>query len=244
MDEKVEEKVGAEAQASQPGTGAPQPAKRKSKKLKVVGIVVGVIVILGIGMFVWHNDPSFCGTVCHTSMSTYTDTYNAQADQPATDKWGNEVSNASAMLVVSHRESGKACLDCHVPSISQQLGEVVETITGNYYYPLEEATAADLLYNAGNSIEGDPKGDAFCLKSGCHVNADGSDLTRADLTERTSDRARNPHAWEHAENACTDCHKSHRASVVICTECHSDVEIPDGWVDAETGEEIHKKIYA
>ncbi len=42
------------------------------------------------------------------------------------------------MLVIVIKEAGVNCLGCHVPTITQQLTEVSETITGEYYYPLEE----------------------------------------------------------------------------------------------------------
>jgi hypothetical protein len=85
-------------------------------------------------------------------------------------------------------------------------------------------------------------GEQFCLKSGCHTNGKGESLTKADLTEMTSNMARNPHSWHHDKYTCSDCHKSHRASVLICTDCHSDAEseLPAGWVDAETGKQIEE----
>ena len=216
---------------------ASAPSKKRSKKLPIIGAIVAIVVVAGIGMFVWHNDPSFCGTLCHTPMTTYGDTYYAEANAPTTDKWGNEVSNSNAMLVVSHREeAGTDCLTCHVPSIGQQVGEVVATVTGNYYYPLSEVSTADLLINSGHETAG--KGDEFCLNESCH------NMTRADLTKLTSNLTRNPHAWEHSEQACSDCHKSHRASVMACTECHDDAVVPDGWVTAEEGKQIEESIYA
>ncbi len=211
----------------------------KNKKLIVVGIVVAVIVIAGIGFWSWHNTPSFCNAFCHTPMDRYVETYEQQAGQTGVDKWGNEVTNSSAMLVVSHKEEGKNCLSCHVPALSQQLSEVQETLSGDYYYPLEEASLEVLMQNSGNASG---TGEQFCLKSGCHTNSDGGELTKADLTALTSDMVRNPHSWHHEKYTCSDCHKSHRASVLICTDCHSDAEgeVPDGWVDAETGKQIEE----
>ena len=91
----------------------------KNKKLIVVGVVVAVIVVAGIGFWSWHNTPSFCNAFCHTPMDRYVETYEQQAGQAGVDKWGNEVSNSSAMLVVAHKESGQNCLSCHVPALSQ-----------------------------------------------------------------------------------------------------------------------------
>jgi hypothetical protein len=213
---------------------AAEPAAKKKKWPIVVGVIVAVIVVAGIGFWNWHEQPSFCNAFCHESMDSYVATWDQDANTTGVDKWGNEVSNTNAMLVVAHKQAGVNCLQCHVPTLSQQLSEVSETITGDYYVPLAEVGTEDLMVNSGHE-EG--TGDQFCLKSGCH------DLTRADLTELTSDMPRNPHSWQHGEQECSDCHKSHRASVLICTECHSDAEaeLPDGWVDAATGDQLEKQ---
>ena len=110
--------------------------KGKRNKLAIVGAVAAVVVVAGIGFFVWHEQPSFC--------------------------------------------------------------------------------------------------NAFCLRSGCH------DLTRDDLTEKTADMAFNPHRWQHEEFECSDCHKSHCASVLYCTKCHTDAVagLPEGWVTYGESEQI------
>lgn len=232
-EEKKDEKT-AEQQA------AAEPAAKKKKWPVVVGIVVVVIAVAGIGFWNWHATPGFCNSMCHESMDAYVETYDNVAGQAGVDKYGNAVSNSSAMMVVAHKEANVACLDCHVPSITQQLGEVMETITGNYYvvnrndgkgFALEEVDQEPLMVNSGHA-EG--TGDQFCLKSGCH------DMTRADLTAATANMERNPHSWQHGEEACTTCHKSHRASVLYCTQCHSDAvdELPDGWVTYEQGKKL------
>lgn len=129
---------------------APKQKLPKNKKLTIVGVVVVVIVVAGMGFWTWHNSPSFCSAFCHTPMNNYVETYDQQAGAPGTDKWGNDVSNSSAMLVVSHKEAGQNCLSCHEPIISQQIGEVQATLTGDYYYPLEEANLEVLMQNSGN----------------------------------------------------------------------------------------------
>lgn len=56
----------------------------------------------------------------------------------------------------------------------------------------------------------------------------------------TADKAFNPHSNHHGEANCSDCHKSHRASVMQCTQCHNDAaaSMPEGWVDYKTGKQI------
>ncbi len=214
-----------------------EPNKKKKKWPVVLGVILGVLVIAGAGMWVWHEQPSFCNAFCHTPMDPFLATYDQESGQPGTDKWGNEVSDAHAMLVVSHKDANVQCLNCHVPSLAQQMGEVVEEVTGNYYFPLEERNLEQLIVNAGGKTEN--MGDEFCLKSGCH------EFERKDMASLTSDMKRNPHMWlagshMNMEFACSDCHKSHRASVNLCSQCHDDADLPSGWVSAADGNKILK----
>ncbi len=210
---------------------AEQPAAKQEKKKwpVVVGIVAVVLVVAGVGGWTWHEQPSFCGAICHTPMDGYLETYEATAGQPATDAYGVEVSNASAMMVVGHKDAGVTCLECHEANMGQQVSEGVNWVSGNYYYPLDERSLEDLTSAVGND---DP--DSFCLKSGCH---DGLGIyTRDDLVQSTAYMARNPHDQsQHGQLECSDCHKAHRASTISCSECHSDAaaELPDGWVGAD-----------
>lgn len=187
-----------------------------------------VIVVAGVGMFAWHETPSFCGAICHNSMDPYLPTYESEPGQPTVDKWGNEVVDASAMMSAVHREYGEVtCLMCHVPSIEEQVTEGVEYVSGGYYAPLSERSLSDLV--AYRNVD-DPT--EFCLNESCH------NMTKADLTKATSNMARNPHAWHHFEYTCTDCHKAHRASVMICSNCHDDSKIPSGWLSGQQAKEL------
>lgn len=210
------------------GSAAAKP-KKKSRKPVVASVVAVIVVAAVAGGLAWHEQPSFCNAICHVSMDAYLPTYEAQPGKAATDKWGNTVSNASSMLAATHREAGKTCLDCHVPTLSEQLTEGAEWVTGNYTvvstanensWALEERNASELTEARGID------GEKFCLNESCH------NITKEELTKKTSNMTRNPHSWQHSQYTCTDCHKSHRASVMICSKCHSDATIPDGWVSA------------
>ena len=211
--------------------------QKKPHNKKKIGIIVGtivvVVVVAGIGLFVWHEQPSFCGAICHTPMDEYLATYSAPLGESTTDKYGNEVEDSSAMMATLHaasEEDGGAdadCLSCHDAVFSEQAQEGVNWLVGNYYYPLDERTLADLTEPAGKDA------DDFCLNEDCH------DLTREDLVEATSDMGTyNPHLEQHGTKECNECHKGHRASVNICTECHNEAEVPEGWLTYEEAEEL------
>lgn len=219
----------------------PKEASAKRKKRGIVAAIVATVaVVAGIGLFVWHEQPSFCSTICHTPMDGYLDTYDAQAGEPAVDKWGNEVADAQGMLAANHgtEEVGATCMSCHVPTMSEQISEGMAWIAGDYTLvenetrtgggALPERSIADLTEARGVAA------DQFCLNEDCH------DVTRDDLTEMTDPGVnelglplRNPHSWRHGEVACSDCHKAHRASVLTCTECHAEMELPEGWISAQ-----------
>ncbi|MDO4290764.1 MAG: cytochrome c3 family protein [Eggerthellaceae bacterium] len=203
-----------------------QPKKRVKgkKKLVVAGVLVAIVVVAGGGLFVWHEQPSFCAAICHTPMDEYLVTYEQTAGESGTDKYGESVADTSSMLAVTHRASSSeggadaACLDCHVPTIGEQVSEGLNWVSGNYVYPLEERTLSDLVAARGLEDEA-----TFCLNESCH------NLTRDDLESLTADMNRNPHSAYHDTQECSDCHKAHRASVNDCASCHPDADTPDSW---------------
>ena len=242
-----EEKI--EAAPEEPAEAAPEgeteeapegeikaaPKKKKSKKLVILGVVVVVIVAIGAGLWVWHEQPSFCNAICHTPMDPYLPTFESTPGQPAEDKWGNEVKDANAMLAATHRANqNSTCTDCHVPTLSQQVSEAMAWVSGNYEVKdnekygmvIHERALEDLTEEMGVYK------DEFCLNERCH------NMTRADLTAKTANLARNPHAWYHAKQDCNECHKAHRASVMLCTKCHGDAVVPDGWINAAQNERM------
>jgi len=212
------------AAADNEGTAA---KKKRSNKLIVIAAIVLVIAVGGILGWTWHEQPSFCNAFCHTPMDEYYDTYAAESGSATTDKYGNAVDDATGMLAVTHREADEGCLDCHVPTIGEMIGEGVAWVPGNYYYPLYERDLDDLTEARGL------ENDAFCLNGSCHHAAsDGTPIeNRDDLIAAGESQAFNPHSDHHGEFECTDCHKAHRASVNTCTRCHSEATTPPGWID-------------
>lgn len=220
-----------------------QGPKRAGEKRKRLGITFGciavVLVVAGAGFMVWHEQPSFCNAICHTPMDGYLETYEAEPGQAATDKWGNQVVDASGMLSAVHRtnDSNATCLSCHQPVISEQVSEGLSWASGNYALMATDGNPAGELTERGTSQLTEARGvagDEFCLNKDCH-NLTREDLTA--LTEVESDNPaviiRNPHSWQHGQQACGNCHKAHRASVLTCTQCHADMELPGGWISAQ-----------
>lgn len=202
------------------------PKRKHAKKRAVVWTVVAVVIVaVGVGFSVWHQQPSFCNAICHTPMDGYVTTYNEKAGQAGVDAYGNDISNTSSMLVVTHKNAGLTCLDCHESNLGQQTSEGMKWIRGDYDFPLAERSLEDLTSDVGNDYP-----DSFCLRSGCHDRLGIS--SRSDLIVATSSMARNPHSEEHGQVACSECHKAHRASTIYCSKCHSDAanELPNGWV--------------
>ena len=59
---KPDEQLSPTAQAKSEQTGAPKP-KKKRNKIIIAGVIVIAVVAAGIGMLVWHEQPSFCSTI-------------------------------------------------------------------------------------------------------------------------------------------------------------------------------------
>lgn len=220
-----QENEATEFSASAGETSEAFPAAKKPKKKVgiIVGVVCAVVVAAGAGFFVWHEQPSFCGAICHDPMDPYLATYEADSGEGASDKYGNTV-DGSTMLAAVHRvEADATCLSCHEPTLSQQVGEGITWVTGGFESPLEERSLSELQEARGGSYE------AFCLNDACH------ELLSTDaLAKMTSYKARNVHDSSNAPHGqifeCGDCHKAHTQSVVRCSQCHDDAEIPDGWL--------------
>lgn len=211
-------------------------AKKSRKKIGViVGVIAVVLVAAGASLWVWHEQPSFCGAICHTPMDNYLATYEAEPGQPTTDKWDNEVADASSMLAPVHRtEDGATCLTCHEPVMSQQISEGLNWVSGNYMFPLNERTTDQIGEPVGKNS------DELCLNESCHhVTDDGTELkTRDDLIAATANMGTyNPHEAHHMELECGTCHKAHRASVNYCTQCHATAEVPEGWISMSQANE-------
>ncbi len=221
----------------------PKPKRSKKKRIITAVGIVGVIAVLAVGFLVWHAQPSFCNAICHVPMDPFLPTYEATPGECAIDKWGNDVEDASGMLAAVHRLAGETaseritCMSCHVPTLSEQIGEGISWISGKYTVnenPTYGLVLPEKKLQQLVEARGIPE-DEFCLRAGCH------DVTRDDLVQATSQYDRNPHATIHSILQCSDCHKAHRASTNYCEQCHQDAPLPNGWLSYSEASALKKK---
>ena len=110
-----------------------------------------------------------------------------------------------------HGEMGVSCQSCHQRTLGESVMEVVNYVTGNYYYPFPESTLS--------------MDNCFA----CHESYDNViALTSTSLTHAE----RNPHDGHFGALECNECHNSHRDSEVYCDQCHAPYfeEAELGWV--------------
>lgn len=244
--DEVLEQAKAAAEQSESEEVAHAPKKKHKKGIIIAVVIIVVLVVGGIGFDKWHQQPSFCATMCHIEQ-TYVNNYQQPQNSVGTDKYGNTVSNTNAMMAVLHRETGTSaiptmnCLSCHVPNTMELAHDGVNYFTGNYYLPRTERSVEMLE-------RWDKKdGTQFCANENCHVYLLGSDglLDRDKLEASSAWMDFNPHSQHHEgiQMSCTECHKGHRASVYQCTGCHDDITLPDGWVTKAEGDQILEDAY-
>lgn len=221
----------------------PKTVGSKKRKKHIAASATALIVIAAAcaGFFVWHEQPSFCNAVCHSPMDPYVESFSQDIGTAGTDAAGMPVDDTAGMLSIVHKEKGMNCLSCHVPTLSEQISEASLWIAGGFAVeePLEQRTTTDMALQHGK------RGDSFCLNESCH-NVSREQLA---LLPKVSSMSYNPHKGQHTEMSgttiepdCSDCHKSHEASVMYCTKCHIDAETPPGWVSWQEYEKKHENI--
>jgi nitrate/TMAO reductase-like tetraheme cytochrome c subunit len=164
------------------------------KKTIVIGVLLGVVVIGGVGgvaAWKYHEQPQFCA-ICHIM-------------QPYLDSW-----QASDYGAHAHAGDKVACLDCHVPTVQQQVDELVVYMTGDFTAPLEQRDF----------------GSDFCLD--CHLPNEHT--SEEEVIQLTAGMGVNPHdSHLVGEMDCETCHKMHGPSEDYCGECHGPVATGPGW---------------
>jgi hypothetical protein len=220
--------------------------KLGSRILIVIGIVIVVLVGGGAGAYAtFHSNPAFCNFICHTPMDPYVESY-----QNGTSVNTVQASSDAVLSVTLHKDSDQQlnCLSCHVPDMGEQITEGIKWVTGDYEVPLEMGVASKQI----KEDSGDKNGVEFCLRSGCHEgiaydgSADDKEKAIAEATTQlqasTADQQRNPHNSHMGVPDCSNCHQTHEQSVLICTQCHNDIELPDGWLTYKEQQDQKKQL--
>ncbi|MDH4207754.1 MAG: cytochrome c3 family protein [Anaerolineae bacterium] len=158
-----------------------------SKKwIILIAVLLAAVVVGGVGavaFWEYHEQPQFCGT-CHIM-------------DPYVESW-----QSSALGANAHAEYDITCLDCHVPTLEQQISELAMYVTGDYQTPLNE-----LKYPKESCYE-------------CHEHGTYEQIVEmtAELEETVG---ANPHASHYGELECRLCHKMHKQSEDYCAQCHT-----------------------
>ena len=168
------------------------------KRIVVIGVLLGVVVIGGvgaIGLWKYHEEPQFCAT-CHIM-------------DPYLESW-----QASDLGAHAHAVEDVTCLDCHEPTVQQQVDELVVYTQGDFEVPLEERQFET----------------QFCFD--CHLPNEHTSYE--EVIQLTADLELNPHGSHLGEMDCATCHKTHRVSEDYCAECHGPVATGPGWTTEVT----------
>jgi cytochrome c nitrite reductase small subunit len=153
----------------------------------IVGVAVVVVIIAGVAGWNYHEQPQFCA-ICHIM-------------QPYLESW-----ESPPLLAYAHAEENVTCLECHEPTIQQQMEEGIKFVTNDYENPLEER-------------EFDQE---WCLR--CHEHG-----SYEELAQRTEELELNPHDSHYGEMECSICHRVHEASEEVCAYCHDPIATGPGW---------------
>jgi cytochrome c nitrite reductase small subunit len=156
----------------------------------ILGAVAVVIIVAGVAAWEYHEQPQFCG-LCHIM-------------DPYLASW-----ESSNLLAEAHADADVNCLECHEPTVQQQVEELVKFVKDDYQDPLVER-----------------KFDKqWCFR--CHEHG-----SYEQVVQLTSDLDPNPHDSYHGELECNVCHKVHRESEDYCAQCHASVVTASGWTTA------------
>lgn len=175
-------------------------AKRPRRKgLLILGVVAIVLVAAGAGFWVWHEQPSFCGAVCHQPMDRYVEGYYEDEGE----------------LAFAHQIEGTTCLQCHEASFETQVSEALAWAKGDFRMD-ENGLLATL------TVRGDT---GMCATAGCH----DMDEVIASTADWGGEAGVNPHDSHQGRAIdCSNCHVAHGQSMMYCNTCH-DYAVPEGW---------------
>ncbi|HIW76751.1 MULTISPECIES: cytochrome c3 family protein [Gordonibacter] len=176
---------------------------KRRRVVTVLSVIAVVIIGAGAGFWVWHEQPSFCGTMCHDTMGSYLNTY--EGDQ---------------FLVAQHAGEGVVCLDCHEADPQTQLAELQVQLSGDYRVPLAKMDTDDeFCLRDGCHTREDIVQATSSYTAGKDTAVNPHEMTFS--TNYGKDES--PHEVTGEPLPCATCHTMHRASAGIdyCYDsCH------------------------
>ena len=168
-----------------------------SRKRRLAIAILSAIILLGVvggvGFWKYHEQPQFCG-ICHIM-------------DPYLESW-----QGSDLLAYAHAQEAVTCLNCHEPTLQQQMQELEVYVRGEFTVPLKERKFP---------VE-------FCFD--CHLPHEHTSYE--EIIQRTAGLELNPHdshISEINEMDCSICHKMHKPSEDYCAQCHGPVATGPGW---------------
>lgn len=115
----------------------------------------------------------------------------------------------STMLASNHARNDIGCVDCHAYDLDQQLTETIAYLQGDYDQP---------FFRAKYEMD-------TCFACHEHQSYDQLAWRTTDLgvtDAQAGGHDANPHQPPHySELECHTCHRMHRPSVLLCSECHA-----------------------
>jgi hypothetical protein len=124
------------------------------------------------------------------------------------DTYVNSLSD-DTLLVQRHVQAGYGCVDCHERTLQDQIHETITYLQQDYQVPFMRAQySMDTCFS-------------------CHEHTSYEQLAWRTMDLGVTDaqargHAANPHQSPHySDLECHSCHRMHRPSVLLCSECHA-----------------------
>ena len=154
------------------------------KKIIVIAVLLGVVVIGGVGAVAawkYHEQPQFCAT-CHIM-------------EPYLASW-----QASDYGAYAHAVEDVTCLECHEPTTQQQVDELVVYMQGDFAVPLEEREYGnEFCFDCHEPNEHTSYEEVIQLTVGLELNPHDSHLGEMECA--TCHKTHRP-----SEDYCAQCH--------------------------------------
>lgn len=191
--------------------------KKWLKWLWIGGAAVVVIAGAAAGGLWWHEKPSFCATLCHSTMSPYYASYQSKD-----------------MLVAKHAKLGIRCIDCHHATIGDQFTELTAQLGGSVKSPLDQREFPN-TFCSGKRCHGKATLQEAALLTGMLTPNphDNKVFTVSKCSACHKMHSTKGMAWSPTSD-CSECHPNQASAFgdskmlaskhkdQKCTDCHTD----------------------